>query len=70
MGIFQGLLYLLLWASVWLSFVLVLFATMTFLTTAGQEENEKEKPLVRGITAFGILGIFALLLIEALGLYR
>jgi len=82
--IILNILYLVLWASVWVSFVMALGCAVTsffFKLSKGsiedltrlegiQKKSDYLDYLMRGTTGWGILGIFALLLIEALGLYR
>ena len=63
--------YWVLWTLVWFSFALVLFATYSLVMASGDAEKEKLTNInqtFRFIIAFGILGIFSLLLLHTLGL--
>lgn len=71
METFLSVMYWVLWALVWFSFGLVLFATYSLVMASGDAEKEKLTNIndtFRFIIAFGILGIFSLLLLHTLGL--
>ncbi len=63
--LFLDVMYWVLWASVWFSLLLCLFNAPSNLF--GYTEREQDVNGF-GMMAFGILGIFALLLLHTLGL--